>query len=140
MPKGVVIACAVFSTALVLASDAVAGEHPPPNPSIAQYVEVMPTSGGAVVPAGQTRAPLELRDIASSAEYGAPEQKLRASKRATVVARRAVIEPKADVSSTTFNAAFDAVGAQGRLVGWLGLVLFATLAFGIGAAVVRARS
>ena len=153
MAKAIVIAFAIVSV-LAAVPQAVAGKRPPPNPSIAQYVEQVPTSGGSAVPSGHARTPLSkhivkqlpktpegtaLKNVASSATYGAPQHKLHASKHAAVVARRAVMEPKAAVSSATFSAAVDAVGAQRSLVIWLGLVLFSTAALGVGSAVARAR-
>jgi hypothetical protein len=132
----------------------VADTHPPPNPSIAQYVEKVPTSSGSVVPGRHKRVRLSkhvtqklpktpegqaLSNVASDSAYGAPQHKLRATKRVTVVARRAVIEPKSDVSSATFAAAVDVVGAQQSTVLWLAFAMLAIAAFGVGAAVARAR-
>ena len=153
MAKAILIASAAFSMLTVVPA-ASADRRPPPNPSIAQYVEMVPTSGGAVVPTGRARVRLgkhvaeqlprsaegtALRDIATAAAYGAPQRKFHTSKYAVAEARRAVMAPKGDVSSATFSAAVDAVGARGRLVVWLGIVLLATAVFGAGAAVARAR-
>jgi hypothetical protein len=154
MAKAIIIASAVVSAFLGVVPIASAARNPPPNPAISQYVEVVPTSGGAAVPSGGQRTRLSehvaqqlskssegttLRAIATKAAYGAPQRKFHANKRVAVEARRAVMAPKSDVSSATFSAAVDAVGARSSLVGWLGLVLVATAAFGVGAAVARAR-
>jgi hypothetical protein len=154
MAKAIVIASAVASAFLVVVPAAPAARNPPPNPAIAQYIEVVPTSGGAAVPSGpgQTRLSKRvaqqlpktdvgttLRNIATKAAYGAPQRKFHASKGVAVEARRAVMAPKSDVSSATFSAAVDAVGARRSLVLWLGIVLLATAAFGAGTAVARAR-
>jgi hypothetical protein len=153
MAKAIVIASAAFWLFAVVPT-ASAERRPPANPSIAQYVEMVPTSGGAVVPTGRARVRLSkhvveqlptsaegaaLRDIATAEAYGAPQRRFHASKHAVAEARRAVIAPKGDVSSASFSAAVDAVGARGRLVVWLGIVLLVTAAFGAGAAVARAR-
>ena len=153
MEKAVLIASAALSM-LAIVPAASAERRPPPNPSIAQYIELVPTSGGAVVPTGGARVRLRkqvaeqlpksadgiaLRVIATRAAYGAPQRKFHASKLAVAEARRAVMAPKAEVSSATFSAAVDAVGARRSLVLWLGIVLLATAAFGAGAAVARAR-
>ena len=153
MTKAIVIASAAFSMLAVVPA-ASADRRPPPNPSIAQYVEVVPTSGGSVVPTGHARVRLSkhvveqlpksaegtaLLDIATAAAYGAPQRSSHASERAVVEARRAVMAPKAEMSSATFSAAVDAVGARRSLVLWLGIVLLVTAAFGAGAAVARAR-
>jgi hypothetical protein len=153
MPKALLIAC-LCTAALALAPAALADKNPPANPSIAQYVEQVPTSGGNAVPSGNAHTKLAphvaeqlpsgstgtaLRSIATGAAYGAPQKKLHPSRRAAVVARRAVIEPKSDVSGDTFAAAASAVGAGRNLVVWLGVVLLVTAAFGVGAAVARAR-
>ncbi len=154
MAKAVVIASAVVSAFLGVVPAAFAARNPPPNPAISQYVEVVPTSGGAAVPSGRGRTRLServahqipksregttLRNIATLEAFGAPQHKLHAGKRVAVQARRAVMAPKSDVSTATFGAAVDAVGARRSLVVWLGLVLLATAAFGGGAAVARAR-
>jgi hypothetical protein len=154
MAKAIVIASAVVSAFLGVVPVASAARNPPPNPAIAQYIEVVPTSGGAAVPNGRARTRLSehvaqqipkssegtaLRNIATKAAYGAPQRKFHASKRVAVEARRAVMTPKSDVSSATLGAAVDAVGARRSLVVWLGLVLVATAALGAGAAVTRAR-
>jgi hypothetical protein len=153
MPKALLIAC-VCAAALTLVPAALADKNPPANPSIAQYVEQVPTSGGTAVPGSGARTKLNrhvseqlpsgatgaaLRNIATSASYGAPQKKLHASKHAAVVARRAVIEPKSDVSGDTLAAAASAVGAGRNLVVWLGVVLLLTAAIGVGAALARAR-
>jgi hypothetical protein len=159
-----IVASVVFMASLAFTQAAVAGNRPPPNPSIAQYVEQVPTSGGSVVPTKpkptakrpvhqaqpvlsqtveqqlpSTPEGTTLRNVASKQEYGAPQHKLHTSKRVVVVARRAVIEPKKDVSGATFGAAIDAVGAQRATVLWLGFALFAIAGLGVGAAVVRVR-
>jgi hypothetical protein len=54
-------------------------------------------------------------------------------------ARHGVLAPKSGVSSASFSAAVNAVGARPSVVLWLGLVLLATAALGIFAAVARAR-
>jgi hypothetical protein len=153
MAKAILIASAALSLFAVVPA-ASADTRPPPIPSIAQYVEMVPTSGGAVVPTGPAHVRLSkqvaeqlpksaegtaLRVIATRAAYGAPQRKFHASKHAVAEARRAVMAPKAEVSSATFSAAVDAVGARRNLVLWLGIVVLATAAFGAGAAVVRAR-
>ena len=153
MAKSVLIAC-MCAAALAVAPSALADRRPPANPSIAQYIEQVPTSGGNVVPGGRAHTKLSthvseqlpsgtegtvLRNIATSAAYGAPQKKLHASKHATVAASRAVIEPKPDVSGDTFAAAASAVGAGRDLVVWLGVALLVIAAFGVGAAVTRAR-
>jgi hypothetical protein len=153
MPKAVLIAC-LCAIALALAPAALAGGSPPANPSIAQYIEQVPTSGGNAVPSGHAHTKLPahvaeqlpsgktgaaLRTIATRASYGAPQKKLHVSKHAAVVARRAVIEPKKDVSGDTLAAAASAVGADRNLVVWLGVVLLFTAGAGVGAAVARAR-
>lgn len=162
MAKTILIACAFSSMLLVAAPGAFAGGQPPPNPSIAQYVEQVPTSGGSAVPTGrgsvvsvgrghaklskrvvaelpQGAEGATLRNVASSPSYGAPQHRLHA-RGAVAVARRAVQQPpKSNVSGATLSAAGDAVGVHGNLVVWLGLVLLATLAVGIGSAVARAR-
>jgi hypothetical protein len=153
MAKSVLIAC-VCAAALAVAPAALADQRPPGNPSIAQYIEQLPTSGGNVVPGGRARTKLArqvseqlpsgaegtaLRNIATAASYGAPQKKLHGPKHATVVASRAAIEPKPDVSGDTFAAAASAVGAGRNLVVWLAVVLLVTAAFGVGAAVTRAR-
>jgi len=153
MTKAIVIASAALSM-LMIVPVASAEKRPPPNPAIAQYIEVVPTSGGAVVPTGRARLRLSkhileqlpkgaegkaLNAIATAATYGAPQRRFHSSKRAAIEARRAVIAPKADVSGAMLTAAVDAVGARRSLVLWLGIVLLATAAFGIGAAVARAR-
>jgi hypothetical protein len=150
-----IVASAALLTLLVVAPQAVGERNPPPNPAIAQYVEALPTSTGTAVPGRHARVALtkrvtqklphtpegqELRDIASDSAYGAPQHKLHASKRAAVAARRAVMEPKSGVSGATFGAAVDAVGAKRNVVLWLGFAVFAIAAFGVGAAVARARS
>jgi hypothetical protein len=158
MAKAVVIASAAFSALLGVVPVAPGARNPPPNPAIAQYVEVVPTSSGSAVPSGHARTRLSehvvqrlpktnegttLRNVATEATYGAPQHKLHAtrhaSKRVAVEVRRAVMAPKADVSTATFGAAVDAVGARRGLVPWLGIVLLATAAFGAGAAIARAR-
>jgi hypothetical protein len=153
MAKAIVIASALLSM-LAAVPTASADRRPPANPSIAQYVEVVPTSGGAALPTGHAHAPLSkhvvqqlpggpegtaLRNVASDSAYGAPQHRSRATKGAVVEARRAVMAPKGDVSSATFGAAVDAVGARQSLVVWLGVVLVVTAAGGVGAAVARAR-
>jgi hypothetical protein len=153
MAKAILIASAALSMLTVVPA-ALADTRPPPNPSIAQYVELVPTSGGAVVPTGAAHVRLSkqvaeqlpksaegttLRVLATRAAYGAPQRRFHASKHAVAAVRRAVMAPKADVSSATFSAAGDAVGARRSLVLWLGIVLLATAAFGAGAAVARAR-
>jgi len=153
MPKSVLIAC-VCAAALAVAPAASADRHPPANPSIAQYIEQVPTAGGNAVPGGRARTKLSthvarqlpktatgtaLRNIATSAAYGAPQKKLHTSKQAAAVAHRAAIEPKSDVSGDTFAAAASAVGAGHNLVAWLGVALLVTAALGVGAAVARAR-
>jgi hypothetical protein len=158
MAKAVVIATAVLAATLATAPAAVAGGQPPPNPSIAQYIETVPTSGGSEVPSGShgggtahlsgrvvaalPKGPegATLKTIATAQSYGAPQHKLHAGRKALVVAQRAAMEPpKSNVSGATFSAAVDAVGAQRSLVVWLGVVLLAALAVGIGAAFARAR-
>jgi hypothetical protein len=154
MAKAILIASAVLSTWLAVAPTASADRKPPPNPAIAQYIELVPTSGGAVVPSGHARARLSkriveqlprgpegtaLRNVATGAAYGAPQHTFHASKRAGVEARRVVLAPTSGVSSASFSAAVDAVGARRSLVLWLGIVLLATAALGIFAAVARAR-
>jgi hypothetical protein len=162
MAKAFPIICAL-AAALAVVPQAFADGNPPPNPSIAQYVEQVPTSEGAAVPSSvppkrtthvklaphvehqlpQTPEGAALKTIATSPTYGAPQRKLhvtkKAAKKVAVVAKRAVMEPKSDVSGATLSAAVDAVGAQRTLVVWLGLVLFSTAALGIGSAVARAR-
>ena len=159
-----IVASVVFIASLAFAQAAVADNRPPPNPAIAQYVEQVPTSGGSVVPTKPKPKPTAkrpddqaqpvlsqtveeqlpstpegttLRNVASNEEYGAPQHKLHTSKRVVVVARRAVIEPKKDVSGATLGAAIDAVGAQRATVLWLGFALFAIAGLGVGAAVAR---
>jgi hypothetical protein len=163
MAKAILIASAVLSTSLAVAPTASADRKPPPNPAIAQYIELVPTSGGAVVPSGHARARLSkriaeqlprgpegtaLRNLATAAAYGAPQHTFHASKDVSVEARRVVLAPKAQregaapksgVSSASFGAAVDAVGARRSTVLWLGLVLLATAALGIFAAVARTR-
>ena len=158
MAKAFLITCAL-AAALTVVPQAVAGGSPPQNPSIAQYVEQVPTSGGATVPSGhahhaklskhvvavlpKTPEGTALRNVATSTAYGAPQHKphvtKRAAKRVAIEARRAVMKPKNDVSGETLSAAVDAVGAQRTLVIWLGIVLVSTAALGVGAAVARAR-
>jgi hypothetical protein len=153
MAKATVIAPALAAL-LVVAQPAVAGKRPPPNPAISQYVEVMPTSGGPALPSGHARTKLSnsiakhlgggaegraLRNVATSSAYGAPQTKLHAGKRASAEARRAVAQPKADLSGATLGAAADAVGAKRSVVLWLGLALLVIAALGAAAALNRAR-
>src|SRR6266536_2032567 len=148
MAKAIVIASAVVSALLVVAPPAAADKQPP-NPAISQYVEVVPTSGGAAVPSGHERAPLSkriadrlgngaegraLRDVASSAAYGAPQTKLHSSARAAAEARSAVAKPDTVLSSAAFGAAADAVGAKRSVLLWLVLALLAIAGLGVGAA------
>ena len=57
MAKAIVIASAALSM-LTIVPAASAEKRPPPNPAIAQYIELVPTSGGPVVPTGHARVRL----------------------------------------------------------------------------------
>ena len=154
MAKVVFFASVLVSAVLAGAPQAAAGRRPPPNPAISQYVEQVPTSSGAAVPSGHSRAPLPkrvvrelgngaegrlLRDAASSAAYGAPQERFRSSKRIAGEARRAVAKPTPALSSGSFSAAAEAIGAKRSVVVWLSFALLLIAAVGVGAAVARAR-
>jgi hypothetical protein len=151
MVKAVVTVCAAAALVGVLAGTASAGRRPPVNPAIAQYIEVLPTSGGAAVPAGRGRTQLPkhvaaelkstpqdklLRAVATSAAYGAPQHEPRAKKHAAVKVRDAATKPKSsvEVSRSAFGASVNAVGTDRSVVVWLGLALLGIAAAGAGAA------
>ena len=153
MAKAILIASAALYMLAVVPA-AFADTRPPPNPSIAQYVELVPTSGGAVVPTGRSRVRLS-KHVVEQLPKGAEGTALREIRQPRPTARLSASStrpsaqrskpaaprwhPKPTFQSATFSAAVDAVGADPSLALWLGIVLLATAAFGAGAAVARAR-
>jgi hypothetical protein len=152
----------VVGTALVLfgavASGASAAPRPPVIPAVAQYIEVLPTSGGNAVPTGKGRTRLPekvarklgsstqdklLRAVATSAAYGAPQHPARVKKHVAVKPRRVAPKSKSTstvtVSRSAFGASVDAVGTDRSVVVWLAVALLAIAAVGVGASITRAR-
>ena len=147
------VACAAAALLAAFAPSASSAPRPPVIPAVAQYIEVLPTSGGPAVPSGHRRTPLPahvarelgtspqdklLRAVATSSAYGAPQHRPHAKKDAADV-RHASVKPSVAVSRSALGASVNAVGTGRDVVVWLGVVLLVITAAGAGAAVSRAR-
>ncbi|MEN3343227.1 MAG: hypothetical protein V7644_2631 [Actinomycetota bacterium] len=151
--------CACVAVLASLAGASARAATPPPappeNPAVAQYVEAVPTSGGPVVPTGggHARLPRKLTrtlrragptgealvNVASSAAFGAPQKRLRASARVRASESQAAAKAAGPVSGSSLGAAGSAIGGGHGVILWLALALLAVTAAGAGAAVRRAR-
>jgi hypothetical protein len=154
MVRHALIACAAVAVLGSLAGTAASATHPPVLPAVAQYIETLPTSGGAAVPTGHARTRLPsrvaeqlrntpqdmlLRRVATSAAYGAPQHRAHVKKHVVVKARHRAPQPSRPLSRSAFSASVDAVGTDQSVVVWLVVALLLIAAFGAGAAVSRAR-
>jgi hypothetical protein len=151
MLKAAVTACAFVALLATFAQPAASAPRPPVIPAVAQYIEMLPTSGGNAVPTGKgrTRLPSDvarelgsspqdklLRAVATSAAYGAPQHRLHVNKHVAVKVRHSArkTKPSAGVSRSALGASIDAVGADRSVVLSLGIALLAIAAAGAGAA------
>ena len=150
MVKVAVTACAFVALLATFAEPAASAPRPPVIPAVAQYIEVLPTSGGNVVPTGKGRTPLPtkvarqlgsspqdqlLRAVATSAAYGAPQHRLHVAKHVSVNGGHAATktEPSPALPRSALGASINAVGTDRSVVVWLGIALLAIAAAGAGA-------
>jgi hypothetical protein len=89
-----------------------------------------------------------LRAVATSAAYGAPQQRVRVKKHVAVKAQHATAKSKQPrpkpkqpplLSRSAFGASVDTVGSAQSVIVWLAVALLVIAAFGAGAAVSRWR-
>ena len=150
MVKVAVTACAFVALLATFAEPAGSAPRPPVIPAVAQYIEVLPTSGGNVVPTGEGRTPLPtevaqqlgsspqdklLRAVATSAAYGAPQHRLHVTKHVSVNVGHGATktEPPPALPRSALGASINAVGTDSSVVVWLGIALLAIAAVGAGA-------
>jgi hypothetical protein len=152
------VVCLAAVLYAVVASPAPAARRPPVIPAVAQYIEVLPTSGGEVAPSGHARTPLPKRvahelsnssedklltAVATSAAYGAPQHRVvkkHAAAKPRAQRPKPRLKPRPAVSKPALTASVDAVGSGRDVVVWLIVVMLATAGVGAGAAAFGRRA